>query len=240
MTEGFKVRIGLSSFKDVPLCELTMEEALKSGIKKSADLKQADFLDTSIRFCVPGLRDWYSSYVHNYCDMALYSVFRNIVWQWASFCETDTTFKKVRDEFNALQRGIVESTTYTDLADKMRDVVRIKEFSYGSRIPFNVSLPREAVGIISQSSNALSIPFNSFLQVGYAWSLSTNRNGLYKPWVTSYVKPLLDSVMAHAEDQIVRLGEIRTILLYRDAVGTPVDKKMSDSYPEDQSTIYPD
>jgi len=198
------------SFRETPLCELCFEDALKAGSTRSEKVKPADFTETSIRFCVDGLRDWYSSFVKSYCDCSLRTAIRDISWQWASFCENNTSLVNVRGEFLRLRQEITEKTAYTDLVERMRQQVNIKEFDRtGSAYPCNIDLPTEAAGIISETGEALGINFSRFLQVGLAWSLSTNRQGLYTGWVEAIQKPLFTAVMVWAERKVKDLEEVR-------------------------------
>ena len=212
------VNLNPKSFQDTPLAELCFEEALKVGVRRSADLKQADFRETSIRFCVDGLRDWYAAYVDSYGGGSLYSVLQNIGWHWASFCETDATLTEVRTEFIKLRKEITEKTAYTDLTERMKQSAKIKEFGYGGRSPFNISLPREVIGIVGRTGASLGIPFSKFFQIGLGWSLSTNQQGLYKGWTDVVFGPLFGSVMSLANGRIKDFAEIRAVLLFRDVL----------------------
>ena len=207
------------TFRDTPICELCFEDALKSGAAKTEKLKPGDLKETSIRFCIEGLRDWYSAYVDDYLgSSSLYAVIRDISWHWASHCENNDTLIAVRSEFVGLRREIAEQTSYTDLMERMKQSTRIKEFGYAARRPVTISLPSQAVGVISRTSESMGIPFSRFLQVGMGWSLSTNRNGLYQGWVHDIFTPLFDSVQARAAERAGNLAEIRVVLKYRISV----------------------
>ncbi len=206
------VGISLNAFKDTPLAELCFDDALKIGAHKSEKTKATDFSETSIRFCVEGLQIWFSSYVRSYCDCSFHAAVRDISWHWASFCETDPTMVKLRTVFDTLQQQIIENTAYVDLAERMRERVHVREFGMAGRRPYGVVLPMEAVGVINQTGEALGIGFSKFFQVGLGWSLSTNRQGMYKEWVTEVYSPLLDTVLTWAEEKIKDLEEIEVTL----------------------------
>jgi len=212
---GKGVNLNPKTFQDTPFCELCFEDALKAGARKSESLKSDSFKETSIRFCVDGLRDWYVAYVDDYLEGSLYNVVRDISWQWASFCGTNDTLVKARVEFVKLRKEIAEKTSYTDLMNRLKQAGRIKEFGYAEKKPFTVLLPSEAMGVISRAGSVLGIPFSKFLQVGMGWSLSTNRQGLYTDWNTDTFAPLFKSVMGWADKKLVDLLEVRTILEHR-------------------------
>ena len=209
------VSIRPSEAVEESLCDLCFEDALRIGVAKSTNLKSQDFKETSIRFCVDGLRDWYVAYVDDYLEGSLYNVVRDISWQWASFCGTNDTLVKARVEFVKLRKEIAEKTSYTDLMNRLKQAGRIKEFGYSEKKPFTVLLPSEAMGVISRAGAVLGIPFSKFLQVGMGWSLSTNRQGLYVDWNTDTFAPLFKSVMDWADKKLVDLLEVRTILEHR-------------------------
>jgi len=209
------VDINPKSFRDTPLAELCFEDALKAGTKKSDKLKSSDFKETSIRFCIDGLRDWYSAYVDDYLDGSLYNVIRDISWHWASFCETDTTLVRARTEFTKLRKEITEKTAYTDLVERMKQSARIREFGYVGRNPYHVSLPLEVVGIVGRTGAAIGLPFSKFFQVGMGWSLSTNRQGLYATWLDEVFSPLFISMLSWSGKKIDDLAEVRAILQHR-------------------------
>ncbi len=218
-TQAQKQAVSLNpkSFRDIPLCELCFEDALKVGARKSEELKPQDITETSVRFCIDGLGDWYSTYAEEHLDVSVHRVFRDIIWQWASFCETDATLSELRKAFNILRREIVEGTAYTDLVERMRKRVMVSGFGFPSSKPTHVTLPIEASGIISRVADTLGMDFSRFFQVGLAWSLSTNRSGLYSEWVSGVFRPLFDQVIAQAKLKVDDLDEVVAILAHRES-----------------------
>ena len=208
------IKLSTSSFRDVPICELCLEDALKAGATKSEKLKPQDFQETSIRFCVDGLLDWYATYADDYLGGYLRTVIRDVSWQWASFCETDPTLVSARVNFAKLRTEIAEQSAYVDLMKRIKASIRIKEFGYSDR-PFNLSLPTPAVGVIAKTGSALGIQFRRFFQVGLGWSLSTNSRGLYADWLASIHLPLFNAVMGWAAEKAEDLEEVRGIIRYR-------------------------
>lgn len=204
--------LGARHFRDQPLAELCVEDALKSGAERSAKLKDSEFVDTSLRFCIHGLRDWLTVFVENNPSTSLHSFIRDASWHWASFCEADDMLVTLVKEYCALRRAITENTAYPDLLDKMRETPDIMRFGRVRGWPFRVAIPREPYGVINETSTVLSLSFSKFYQVGLAWSLSTNKAGLYGPWVSGFVKPLMDNVMLIAEAKIKILQETRVVL----------------------------
>jgi hypothetical protein len=202
------------SFHETPLAELPLEEALKIGASRSAKLKSEELADTSIRFCVEGLRDWLSAYANDCCGISLYSLVRDMSWHWASYCTTNSQITDLRKDLFSLRREIVEKTAYTDLAARLREAPRVKLFGRGERFPHNFLLPREAIGMIREAGELLDVPFSRFFQVGLAWSLSTNQAGLYTDWVEEVVKPLIREVQSVAMRKVHAMDETRIILAY--------------------------
>ncbi|MGR3295993.1 MAG: hypothetical protein ACUZ8A_07190 [Candidatus Bathyanammoxibius sp.] len=209
------VNLNPSSFRDTPLAELCLEDALKAGANRSSNLKPSEFKETSIRFCVEGLRDWYTAYVDDYCNCSLFQVIRDISWHWASYCETSEAMTLARTEFADLRREIAEKTAYVDLMDRMKKTTRIPEFVARGRTPYNLVLPTEVIGVVGRTGTALGIPFYGFFQVGLAWSLSTNRQGLYPAWVAEKFTPLFASVTKCMNTKVEELAEIRDNLTNR-------------------------
>ena len=212
---GRGVNLNPKAFVDTPTCDLCFEDALEVGRKKSDALKPQDFKETSIRFCVDGLRDWYATYAEDVLSSSIRYVLRDISWQWASFCTTDPTLTKARTAFVVLRKEITENTAYTDLIDRMKQQAKIKEFGYTSRRPFNLDLPLEAMGVISRTGEALGIPFSRFFQVGLGWSLSTNRQGMYAEWTKEVFTPLQNAVMDWAKGKLDDLLEVEFLLHLR-------------------------
>jgi len=194
---GKGVNLNPRAFVDTPTCDLCFEDALEVGHKKFDGLKPQDFKETSIRFCVDGLYKWYKSFSKQHGKASVFTMIRDASWWWASFCGTDPTLVKLVKEYYELLKDITENTDYTDLAERMDEPLRVKEIGRGGK-PFNISIPFECHGVISDCSTAIGVPFAIFYQLGLAKALSTNRNSLYAKWVTSTVNPLFDEVMGHA------------------------------------------
>jgi len=209
------VTLNPKSFQDIPLAELPIEEALKAGARRSEDLNVSAFKETSLRFCINGLRSWLHVYVKDYCDRSFYYVLRDLSWHWASFCATNPTMLKVCSDYFSLRKELVENTSYTDLVDRMQQFHWFKEFGHGSRSPCNILMPIETMGIIGETGEAIGIPFSRFFQVGLAWSLSTNKQGLYADWVRDVFTPLFQEVLSVAEKRIVDFDEIRAVWVCR-------------------------
>jgi hypothetical protein len=208
------VNLNPKSFRDVPLAELCLEDALKAGARRSEALKPTDFKETSIRFCIDGLQHWLRTYSEDYCDRSLFYVVRDLIWHWASFCESNATLTEVRKSYVALRRDIVENSSYVDLVDRLQKGNRVKEFGFGAP-PFNVLLPMEAYGVISRCGEAIGISFSKFVQVGLAWSLSTNNKGLYTDWINDVFVPLFTEVTTMASKRADTIDEIRGTLEQR-------------------------
>jgi len=125
---------------------------------------------------------------------------RDVSWWWASFCGTDPTFTKLVRDYYALLKDITENTDYTDLAERMDEPLRVKEIGRGGR-PFNVLVPFECYGVVSDCATAIGMPFAIFYQVGLAKALASNQGGLYSKWVASTVNPIFNEVMGHAKSR---------------------------------------
>jgi hypothetical protein len=209
-----KANLSASSFRDIPLCELCLEEALGIGKERTTKLKDSELAVTSIRFCVPGLRDWMSAYCDSYASMSLSAFMRDISWHWSSFCATNEPMVDLVKEYRALQRVITEKTAYTDLMEKARITPDAVRFGKTYSTPFTVFVPHEVAQIVNNVGHVLDIPFSRLFQVGLAWSLSTNRMGLYNPWVEGVAKPLTGSVMHTVTIKRKVLEETRIVLEY--------------------------
>lgn len=204
-----------NSFRDTPLAELSFEEALIAGATRSAKLSSDDFTETSIRFSVPGLRNWYSTY----CDLcsdhySLRTVLRDAAWHWASYCSTDTDIAGMRTVFKLLRRSIAEQTGYDDLMDRLRDAPYVNGFTRPERFPTNAVVPREAFGIITEIAGILDLSFSKFYQVGLAWSLSRSKDRMFPTWVTDVAEPLIDQVRHAIVLKMGRLAEVSNQLEY--------------------------
>lgn len=211
---GKAVKLSTTSFRNTPLAELCMEDALKMGAAKLGNLKPEEIKETSIRFCVDGLRDWLMTYVDDYCDGSFSGVISALSWHWASFCETNDMLLKVRADFSELRHEIAEGTGYVDLMDRLKQSPRIKEFGYTHR-PIHVRVPVRVVNTVGHMSSALGLNFSKLFQVGLGWSLSTNRDGLYAAWLAEVFDPLFRSLMAHAEWKVGDMEEVRAVLAHR-------------------------
>jgi len=208
------VNLNPKTFQDTPFCDLCFEDALEAGRKKSDGLKSQDFKETSIRFCVDGLYKWYKSFSKHYGKSSVFVMVRDASWWWASFCGTDLTLTKLVREYYDLLKDITENTDYTDLAERMDEPLRVKEIGRGGK-PFNVLIPFECYGIISDCATAIGMPFAIFYQVGLAKALSTNRSALFPKWVSSKVDPLFNEVMKYAKSRIKVFDRIRNEVEFR-------------------------
>lgn len=208
------ISVNPKTFKEQPLCELCFEDALRIGESRGGKLRAQEFKETSIRFCVDGLRDWLTTFADDRAGSSLYAVIRDGIWHWASFCETDPVLVTARKEFVRLRREIAEETSYTDVMERLKQPASIL-FGRASRRSINVALPMEAVGVVSRTGEALGIYFSKFVQVGLAWSLAHNRDRLYASWASEVFDPLFRSVMSWAAEKIADLGEVRAIIAYR-------------------------
>lgn len=212
------VKLSTTSFRDVPLCELSLEEALKAGAAKSEKLKPEDFHETSVRFCVTGLRGWLITYADEHYNNAHRNLMRDLSWQWASYCETNADILGVRTSLMELRHELSE-TNCANLMDQLPATLwRIKEFGYSGR-PTVIRLPNAASGSIARSAADLGISFGKFLQVGWAWSLSTNGKGLYSAWINGTVTPLLEELTRHVKRRLGELDDIRLSMSRRLAEG---------------------
>ena len=211
MTDN-KVKLSTSSFRDTPLVELCMEDALALGKARLKGMNPEDFRDTSIRFCIDGLYDWLTIYVDKYCNGSLFKTISALSWHWESFCDTDATLLKLRAGFSETRHEIAENTSYVDLMDSLHQGPRHKEFGYVSRHPTLIRVPSSVVRVVGHTSSALGMSFSRFFQVGLAWSLSTNREGLYSAWVTAVFTPLFTSLMDYAKQRLNTLEEVRILL----------------------------
>ena len=213
------VKLSTTSFREVPLCELCLEDALKAGAAKNERLKPEEFHETSIRFCVDGLGGWLETYADAYYDGVLHRLLRDVSWQWASYCETNVSILKLRADLAEL-RFVISETNYTQLMDKLTSTQwRMKELGY-SKKPINIHLPAAPYSVISHSATRLDISFSKFFQVGLAWSLSTNSMGLYASWVSGTVTPLLASLEDFIKGRLEDLADIQGNLFRRLSGGT--------------------
>jgi len=211
---GRGVNLNPRTFQDTPFCELCFEDALEVGRKKSEALKQQDFKETSIRFCVDGLYKWYKSFAKQHGKSSVFTMIRDASWWWASFCGTDPILTKLVREYYDLLKDITENTDYTDLAERMDETFRTKEIGRGGK-PFNILVPFECHGVIADCAVAVGMPFAIFYQLGLAKALATNRGSLFPKWVSSKVDPLFGEVMAYAKSRIKIFDRIRNEIEFR-------------------------
>ena len=91
---------------------------------------------------------------------------------------------------------------------------RMKEFGY-SKKPVSIHLPTAPYHVVGHMAAKLDISFSKFFQVGMSWSLSTNSVGLYAPWISGTVTPLLASFEDFIKGRLEDLADIQGILLQR-------------------------
>jgi len=202
------VKLSTSSFRDIPICELCLEDALKAGAAKSEKLKPQDFRETSIRFCIDGLCSWLKSFAVNRGETTLFAMTRDLSWYWASFCSTDETMLGLVVEYYSLLRDLTEKTALTDLVAQLDEPLRVKEVGYGGR-PLNIVVPRAAWGSIQECATALGASASIFYQLGMAKALTSNSLELYSSWSAERFVPLFGEFMQRAKDRLVRLKRIR-------------------------------
>ncbi len=205
-------------FKKEPLCEKSFEEALEIGKAMSGQLEPTDFKETSIRFSIDGLYKWYRSYAKQHSTLSVFTMFRDISWYWSSYCISNSVMSRLVKEYYLLLKDITEQTSFTDLADRMDEAVRVKEMGKRS-YPFSLSVPMEPHGIILDCATALGMSFSAFYQVGVGRALSANSKGLYTAWIGHCFQPLFDEVMTVAERRLGTFDEIRETVDYRIRLG---------------------
>lgn len=210
-----KAHLSTGSFRDAPLAELCLEDALEAGAAKSAKVSSDDFKETSIKFCVDGLYKWCKSFAQRTGRGSVYSLTRDLSWYWASYCTEDNVLSGLVKEYYSLLHDITEDTSYTDLAERMDEASRIEKVGRYSEVPFHVKLPLEPCGIIGDCATAVGISFSLFFQVGLGKALSVNRGGLYADWVARKFQPLFSEVMARAEGRLYDFLEIRNTVDFR-------------------------
>lgn len=205
---GKSVKLSTSSFQDIPICELCLEDALKAGAAKSEKLNPQDFRETSIRFCVDGLRGWLKSFAVNRGNTTLFAMMRDLSWYWASFCSTDETMQGLIREYYSLLKDLTEKTASTELVAQLDEPLRVKEIGY-SEHPLNIVVPRAAWGSIQECATALGASVSVFYQLGLAKALSSNSMGLYGLWSADKFIPLFGEFMQRSKDRLARLKKIR-------------------------------
>ena len=204
------VKLSTSSFRDIPLCELCLEDALKAGAAKSEKLKEQDFQPTSLRFCVDGLYKCLRSYARKH-GTSVFAMTRDLSWYWASFCSTDETLALLVSEYYSLLDDIAENTDYTDLSERMDEAKKIEKVGR-SKHHYALSIPRVCHGIMSDCAEVLGVPLFIFYQLGLAKALTVNQEGLYATWAKSIVSPLYEEVMGKAAQRLDTLQETRDTL----------------------------
>jgi hypothetical protein len=195
------VSINPKSFQDTPICDLPFEEALKIGARRSEDLRPMDFRETSIRFCVVGLRDWLSRYSKDYSERSFFYTIRDASWHWASYCSTNPVLVSACADYRKLSREIVETSSFTELVERLQQPSWLEKFGYASQTPCNILLPLEVMGVVGEVGEAIGISFSKLFQVGLGWSLSTNKQGLYAEWIKDIFNPLFAEVMKVAKER---------------------------------------
>lgn len=208
------VKLSTSSFRDVPICEMCLEDALKAGAAKSAQLKPTDFNATSMRFRVDGLYDWLWSFAKHYSNSSLFGVIRDLSWYWASFCATDETMTELVSEYHALLKDMTESSDFTDFVSDMREPLRVEKVGH-AEYPVTVHIPFAAFGIIQECAMILGTSFPLFYQVGLAKALASDSQGRYSGWAATRFVPLFDEFMGRAKARLRRLKELRKFMEFR-------------------------
>jgi len=177
-------------------------------MERLKNLKPEEVKETSIRFCIDGLRNWLMVYVDEHCSGSFTKTVTALSWHWGSFCDSNASFLKVRAGFSEARHEIALRTSYVDLMDSLHQGSRIKEFGYSSHNPTCIHVPFKVLSVIGHTGSALGIPFSRFFQIGLAWSLSTNREGLYSTWIADVVNPLFTSLMDYAERRCSTINEV--------------------------------
>lgn len=211
---GKSVKLSTTSFRDTPICELCLEDALKAGSAKSEKLKPQDFKETSVRFCVDGLYKWLKAYARKYGTTSVFGMIRDLSWYWASFCSTDSTMVGLAKEYDSLLDDLAEKTAFTDLAERMDEPLRVEKIGRAGR-HFTVLVPASPHSVIQDCASALGTSFSVFFQLGLAKALISNRQGLYSSWATEKFVPLFDEFMTRAKKRLEGLKEIRKVMEYR-------------------------
>ncbi len=218
MADQSSVNLNPKSFRDIPLCELCFEDALKAGFKRCSDLPEEELKETSVRIHVAGLLKWYKVYGKTH-QRSVLTLIRDISWYCASLCTVNRVLSMLVEEYYSLLKDIAEQTSYTDLADRMDQSRRIKEIAHGGEV-MNVLIPREVHGIIADCATAVGTTFSVMLQLGLGIALASNREGLYQSWSRQEVLPLLKEVVQRGESRLLFFEEIRNSVEYR-SIRTP-------------------
>ena len=209
------VSINPKSFQDIPICDLPFEEALKIGAHRSEDLRPTDFRETSFRFCINGLRNWLSRYSRDYGERSFFYTIQDASWHWASYCSTNPIIVSTCAEYRKLSKEIVETSSFTDLVERLQRSSWLEKFGHTSRTPCNILLPQEVLGIMGETGEAIGIPFSKLFQIGLGWSLSTNKQGLYAEWVKDVFNPLFAEVMTVVKERAETMSIVRNEYEFR-------------------------
>lgn len=204
------VKLSTSSFRDIPICELCLEDALKAGAAKSEKLKPEDFQPTSVRFCVDGLYKCMKSYARKH-DTSVFAITRDLSWYWASFCSTNVVMAALVKDYYALLDDISENTSYTDLSERMDESKKIEKVGR-TKHHYPLLIPRVCHGAISDCAEVMGISLMIFYQLGWGKAMTTNQAGLYSDWARDIVSPLYDEVMGQADHRLKILKETRNTL----------------------------
>ena len=208
------VKLSTSSFRDIPICELCLEDALKAGAAKTNQLKPGELKETSMRFCVDGLYDWLRSFAKHYGESSPFGMIRDLSWYWASFCSTDKTMIGLITEYYSLLKDLTENTDYTDLVKDMNEPVRVEKIDRaGPHITAVIPFP--AYGAIQDCAMALGTSFSVFYQLGLSKALASDSQGRYRTWATAKFIPLFDEFMKRSKAKLRKLKEIRRFMLVR-------------------------
>ena len=205
------VKLSTSSFRDVPICELCLEDALKAGAAKTGQLKPQELKETSIRFCVDGLYDWLRSFAKHYGESSPFGMVRDLSWYWASFCSTDETMIGLIQEYYSLLKDLTENTDFTDLVRDMNEPVRVEKVGRaGPHI--TVVIPFPSYGAIQDCAMALGTSFGVFYQLGLSKALAADSQERYSTWSATRFVPLFDEFMQRSKAKLKRLKEIRKFM----------------------------
>ena len=209
--DGGGLSLNPKTFRDTPICELCFEDALREGARKSSALTAQDFKETSIRFCIDGLYKWYKSYAKYHGKSSVFVMVKDASWYWSSFCGTDNSLTELVKGYYSLLKEITETTSCTDLAERLDEMERIEKIGR-SGYPFSIVIPFECQGVINDCAVALGMPFSQFYQLGLAKAISANQNGLYNKWTIRKVDPLFFEVMGRVKLRVKSLRRIRNDL----------------------------
>ena len=213
---GKSVKLSTASFRDTPIIELCLEDALKAGAAKTEKLvkEQQTLKETSMRFCVNGLYKCLKSFAKHYGETSAFAMIRDLSWYWSSFCTTDETMVNLVREYYSLLKDLTENTDFTDLWDRMDEPLPVKEVGWRGH-PFNVSVPQVAWGAIQDCAMALGTSSSTFYQVGLSKAMASDSKGRYVAWAATVFVPLFDEFMQRSKVRLKSLQEIRHLMGYR-------------------------